>query len=109
MPRIERMTETKWRQVLSSRGAELDLVRCFEVLGHAHGFVCLPLQRMGSTHLDVCIGYVSHHIVLTVNHSQGGNALAIHQLQGFFQGFVAAASPARQHLPIHTEDPKRRT
>jgi hypothetical protein len=27
MPRVDKMTETKWMQVFSSRGAELDLVR----------------------------------------------------------------------------------
>lgn len=33
MPRVERMTETKWMHVLSSRGAELDLVRSYETSG----------------------------------------------------------------------------
>lgn len=35
----------KCRQEFSSRGAELDLVRCFEMLGLAREFVWVPFQQ----------------------------------------------------------------
>ena len=41
MPRVDRMTEIKWMHVLSSKGAELDLVRSCNVvrqLGVVHVF-----------------------------------------------------------------------
>lgn len=64
---------------------------------------------MGLIYLDVYIGYVSHHIVLIVDDGQGGDTLVIHQLESILKGLIATAGPARQHLPMHTVDPKRRT
>lgn len=62
---------------------------------------------MGQNYLDVCIRYVSHHIVLVVDDSQGGNALVIHQPKGIIQGLIATGGTARQLLPMQTANPSQ--
>lgn len=77
--------------VLSSNGAELDLVRSYDTLASL-SMICLCLRsREEDTNLDIYVGNITDHIQLVVNDSQRSQAFIIHQLESFFEWLVSTA------------------
>jgi hypothetical protein len=70
---LESMTEMKWMQVLSRRGAELDFVRSWELPVRA-----ISIARMGClAYPDINRRNIADDIPLIVDHGQRCDAFAV--------------------------------
>jgi hypothetical protein len=79
----------KWMQVLWSSGSDDDLVRSYSNLSFSQLRICLGNQLH---YLDIRRRDVAHHVEMVIYHSNGRDAFAVHDLQGFTKLLVTTES-----------------